>query len=105
MSEDYDKGRPREIFHYSCTDEELSFDYKQLPTYTLNENLKPGLLKNGKKRPMLGLKGGFTDYKPKALTEKQSKIGILLLALLVYEKINKINNPVEESIDKKDIST
>ena len=103
MSEDYDKGRPKEIFRYSFNDGKLSFDYKQLPTYTLTENLKPGPLKNGKKRPILGLKGGFVNYNPKIFTVKESKIRMLLLTLLAYESVNKVNNPVEETIDKKEI--
>ncbi|GMM45100.1 hypothetical protein DAPK24_016750 [Pichia kluyveri] len=101
--EDYDKGRPKEIFRYSCSDEKLSFDYRELPSYCLNENLRPGPLKYGKKRPILGLKGGIGKYNRKVFTEKESKIRMFLLTLLVYESINNVSYPIEDTIDKKEI--
>ena len=103
MSEDYHKGRPREIFRYSCTGEKLSFDYRELHTYYLTENLRPGPPKNGNSRPILGLKGGIGNYNRKVFTVKESKIRLFLLTLLVYESINNVSYPINDTIEKKDI--
>ena len=103
MSEDYGKGRPKEIFRYLFNDGKLSFDYRELPTYSLTRNLRPGPVENGRKRPQLGLKKGIENYRRPTYTVKESKIRLLLLTLLAYQSLNKISNPIRDIVNKEDI--